>query len=69
MIYQTAKDAIEHSISHDGIAYCEDSEENRDYLSSEADDYTESNDCMEYWADADDSDGKMEWRVHIQIAE
>ena len=67
-IYDTAQEAIKRSISHDEITSCVDSVDNRDYLSSEADDYVESNDCIDYWADSDDSDGtdgKMEWRVQI----
>lgn len=70
-VYATAEEAIARSSSHDEIAYCEDSEENRAILMAESDDWTDSNEGYEYWADADDSngiDGKMEWRVHIRTA-
>ena len=66
--FETAKEAIQHSADRDTIAFCENTDENTEYLVSECDDWTESNEGYEYWADADGSDGtdgKMEWRVHV----
>jgi hypothetical protein len=68
--FATAQEAIKHSIDYDTIAFCENTEENRDFLAMECDDSAEGNDELEYWADAEDSngtDGNMEWRVHIVI--
>lgn len=66
--FKTAKEAIQHSVDHDTIAFCENTDENREYLATECDDYTDSNEGYEYWSDAEESDGtdgKMEWRVHV----
>jgi hypothetical protein len=64
--YTTANEAIERSISHNEIAYCEDTEENREYLLAESDDYVDAGEVQEFWKNDEDSDTDMEWRVHIR---
>ena len=66
--YTTAQEAIDRSISHNEIAYCEDTPENREYLSLESDGDVDTGDDMQYWADDPDGNayhGDMLWRVHI----
>lgn len=63
--YATAQEAIDRSISHDEIAYCEDTEENREHLEDESDDHVDAGEVIEFWKNDEDSDTDMEWRVHI----
>ena len=63
-ILETAEEAIESSIQHNGIAYCEDTPENRAFLETECGDYVEIGSIIEYWSTVEDG---SEWRVHIKI--
>ena len=67
--YTTANEAIERSISHNEIAYCEDTGENREYLLAESDDHVDAGEVQEFWKNDEDSDTDMEWRVHIRVGE
>ena len=67
--YTTAEEAIERSISHNEIAYCEDTGENREYLLAESDDHVDDGEVQEFWKNDEDSDTDMEWRVHIRVGE
>jgi hypothetical protein len=70
--FNKAKDAIEFSKNNDCIAVCVDSEENREYLRSECDDWTDTNTGYDYLTDAEGSngvDGSMAWRVEIFVDE
>lgn len=66
--YTTAKEAIDRSISHDEIAYCEDTAQNREYLIAESDDRVDAGEVVEFWKNDEDSETDMEWRVHIRVA-
>ena len=65
MTFTEARDAIENSISHTEISYCDDSPENRQYLREKCDDRVDAGEVLEFWKN-DEKDG-MEWRVHIKI--
>ena len=69
MTYTTAEEAIERSISHNEIAYCEDTGENREYLLAESDYHVDDGEVQEFWKNDEDSDTDMEWRVHIRVSE
>jgi hypothetical protein len=64
--FTTAQEAIENSISHNEISYCDDTPENREYLETESDDYVDAGEVVEYWKNDENSDN-MEWRVHVKI--
>ena len=65
--YTTAQEAIERSMSYNEIAKCEDTPENREYLSMESDDSVDAGQVIEYWKNDEDTTDGMEWRVHIAI--
>jgi hypothetical protein len=63
--YTTAAEAIERSISHDEIAYCEHTTENLESLMVECDDSVENGEVIEFWGEDDGQD----WRVHVRTHE
>ena len=65
IIHKTAKEAMEHSETHDTIAYCEDNEDNRSTLLAEADMWGHADGESEYWKSTEGSEYEMDWRVHI----
>jgi hypothetical protein len=62
--FTKAEDAIERSISHTEIAYCESSDDNYMTLLAECDDYVATGCVTEFWKNSSSHSG-MEWRVHI----
>lgn len=65
--FATAKEAIEHSKEYDTIGVCDNTNENMEYLKSNADDWTDTNNGWDFWADGDGDD--MEWRVEVYRTE
>ena len=63
-ITTTAIEAIDRSISHNEVAYCIDTQANRDRLFFECDDYVDTGEVVDYWG----GNGDDEWRVHIRLA-
>ncbi len=64
--FETAKEAIEFSESHNVITYCVDTPTNRDDLFFECDDSIAGGQDIEFWADDPESETGMLWRVHIK---
>ena len=62
--YQTAAEAIDHSIMHDEIAHCEDTPENRRNLLEMCDGEFAA---VAFWAHDPKSEYKMRWRVMVEL--
>jgi len=67
--YQTASEAIEHSLQYGEIAHCEDTPASHETLLSECDDHCSGNGLEDYWSVDPLSAWKMLWRVNVVVPE
>lgn len=63
-ICATAEEAVDISVQQNKVVYCEDTPENREYLTIKCGDYIENGSDAEFWSTA--ADDGVEWRVIIK---